>query len=801
MINSYGRPTGLTAEEVSQRVRDGMVNVMPDPTSRSLAAIVRANVLTLFNGIVLSGFMLLLFLGQWQDALFGLAAIGNALIGVIQEYRAKRSLDRLTIIHAATARVVRDGHNQEIPATGLVMDDLLLLGAGDQLPADAVVIGDGSLEVDESLLTGESAPVPKRSGDLLLSGSLVFAGSGSATLIRVGRETFANRLTADAKRFSLVTSEIRRGIDKVLGVVAWIVLPVTLLVLNSQFVQQDGWEAALASGDWRQSAVSTVASTIAMIPLGLVLLTSVAFAVGAVRLARQKVLIQELAAVEVLARVDVLCLDKTGTLTDGQMAFDAVHHLRDDAMDGWSEALEWFGANQPANATSRSVGEAFPLKREPYALASVPFDSARKWSSVTLEKSQGGSCTWVLGAPEVVLAGGHPGCSSARQRAERLISSGFRTMALSRSSLDTDGSQIRLPPDCEPVLLLTFRESMRQDAPRTLAYFREEGVAIKILSGDDPRTVGLLAGKLGLEDTGAIDASTLPEDRAVLERLIEEHSVFGRVSPKQKRELVLALQRRGHTIAMTGDGVNDTLALKVADLGIAMDSAAPATKAVARIVLLDGKFSRLPAVVAEGRRVINNMERVSMLFLSKTAYAVAISVFCGTLLLPFPFLPRQLSAVDGLTIGLPAFFLALLPNSRGYTSGFLRRSLSFAVPAGLATAAGVTALNYYVEATGNFSIDQARSASTMALTLIGSWILAVIARPLDARKTAVLVSMYIGTISVFSFPLLSDFFRLDWPPGNLLPVTLVVAVASSAAVEIAGRLRRRIPPGPKSGVP
>ncbi|WP_223932679.1 HAD-IC family P-type ATPase [Arthrobacter sp. StoSoilB5] len=801
MTNPYGPPAGLSAQEVSQRVRDGMVNVTPIPTSRSLPAIIRANVVTLFNGIVLSGFSLLLFLGQWQDALFGLAAIGNALIGVIQEYRAKRSLDRLTIIHAAAARVVRDGHDHEIPATGLVMDDLLLLGAGDQLPADAVVTGEGSLDVDESLLTGESAPVPKHSGDVLLAGSLVFAGAGSAQVIRVGQETFANRLTADAKRFSLVTSEIRGGIDKVLGVLAWIVLPVTLLVLNSQFVRQDGWAAALASGAWKQNAVSTVASTIAMIPLGLVLLTSVAFAVGAVRLARQKVLVQELAAVEVLARVDVLCLDKTGTLTDGQMAFDAVHHLRDDVQDGWSEALEWFGANQPANATSRSVGDAFPLKREPHALASVPFDSARKWSSVTLDNLQGGSCTWILGAPEVVLAGGSSGCRSARERAERLIASGFRTMALSRSSLATDGSEVPLPPDCEPVLLLTFRESIRRDAPRTLAYFREEGVAIKILSGDDPRTVGLLAGKLGLEDTNAIDAGTLPEDPAMLERLVEEHSVFGRVSPKQKKELVLALQRRGHTIAMTGDGVNDTLALKVADLGIAMDSAAPATKAVARIVLLDGQFSRLPAVVAEGRRVINNMERVSMLFLSKTAYAVVISLFCGTLLLPFPFLPRQLSAVDGLTIGLPAFFLALLPNSQGYARGFLRRSLSFAIPAGLATAVGITVLNYYIEATGSFSVDQARSASTLALALIGSWILAVIARPLDARKTAVIAAMYIGTVTVFTFPLLSDFFRLDWPPGDLLPVTIGVAVASSAAVEIAGRLRRKVPPSPNNRIP
>ncbi|MGO4587510.1 HAD-IC family P-type ATPase [Paenarthrobacter sp. 2TAF44] len=787
---------GLSEEEVSQRVRDGLVNDLSTPPSRSLLAIVRANVLTLFNGIVVAGFSLLLFLGQWRDALFGLAAIGNALIGVVQEYRAKRSLDRLTIVHGAMARVVREGNVQEIPAHDVVLDDLLLLCAGDQVPADAHIVGPGSLEVDESLLTGESAPVTKHRGDVLLAGSLVFTGSCHTRVFRVGHETFANRLAADAKRFSLVSSEIRTGINRVLRVLAWVVLPVTLLVLNSQLLQQGGWEAALASGAWAQSAVSTVASTIAMIPLGLVLMTSVAFAVGAVRLAGQKVLVQELAAVEVLARVDVLCLDKTGTLTDGRMAFDAVHQLRGEVQDGWRQALAWFGANEPANATSLSIGDAFPLKVQLTPLSSVPFDSTRKWSSVTLPNLQGDSSTWILGAPEVVFAGESPDCRLARQRAGELVLSGVRTMGMSRSSQCTEATESALPGDCEPVLVLTLRESIRWDAPRTLAYFREQDVTIKILSGDDPRTVGLLARKLGLENPDAIDASKLTGDPAALQDLVDAHSVFGRVSPEQKRELVLALQRRGHTVAMTGDGVNDTLALKVADLGIAMDSAAPATKAVARIVLLDGRFSRLPAVVAEGRRVINNMERVSMLFLSKTAYALVISLLCGALLLPFPFLPRQLSAIDGLTIGLPAFFLALLPNRHDYTRGFLRRSLAFSIPAGVAIAVGITALNFYVQATGRFSVDQARSASSMALALIGSWILAVIARPLNLRKAAVIAAMYLGTVIVFTFPPLSGFFRLEWPPGDLFLATFVVAVASSTAVEIAGRLRRSPPPRP-----
>jgi cation-transporting P-type ATPase E len=777
---------GLTQSEVALRIDRGLNNDAQIPASRSLRAIIQANVLTLFNGLVFTAFAMLLVLGQWQDALFGLAAVGNIIIGVVQEYRAKRALDRLAILHAAPATVIRDGSEQVIPGHDIVQDDLVVLSAGDQLWADAVLLGNGSLEMDESLLTGESEPVHKRSGEPLLSGSFVVSGSGFARVTTVGLGTFAQRMAAEAKRFSLVTSDIRAGINKVLKVIAWLVLPLSALVLNSQMMQHGGWSPALASGDWKQGVVPAVASTIAMIPLGLVLLTSVAFAVGAIRLAGLRVLVQELAAVEVLARVDVLCLDKTGTLTDGRMVFDAVHMLApEEECPDWRDALESFGTAKRTNATTQALGEAFPPRSVQHPFTSVPFDPARRWSSVTLSGGTGVPRTWLLGAPEVVL-GMADEAPEYRELANRLASSGLRTLALALAGgkdIDVTAS----PSGASPVLLVTFRESVRSDAASTLNYFRQQGVQIKIFSGDDPRTVGLLAGRLGLGGLPACDATNLPDAPKALASYVQDNAVFGRVGPQQKKELVQALQRKGHTVAMTGDGVNDIPALKVADLGIAMDSAAPATKAVARLVLLDGRFSRLPGIVAEGRRAINNMERVSMLFLSKTAYATILALACGILLQPYPFLPRQLSAVDGLTIGLPAFFLALLPSSRRYVPGFLGRSLSFAVPAGIITAAAILGVNTYASLTGGYSLLTSRSATTITLTIIGSWILAVTARPLNAAKALVLAGSYAGMAAVMGLGFLRDFFLLEWPPPDLLVVSVLTALAAVVAVELLGR--------------
>lgn len=802
---------GLNRHEVADRVERGLDNKVQDRSSRSLWEIFKANVLTLFNAIVGGSFLILLLLGRWQDALFGLAAAGNAVIGVVQEFRAKRSLDRLAILDAPQARVLRDGLPVEIPTAEVVRDDVLILRAGDQVTADAEVIESSGLETDESLLTGESDPVDKATGSEVLSGSLVVAGRGHARVVRVGAESFSSRITADARRFSLVQSEIRNSLNRVLRWIAWAILPVAVLVAAGEMQARGGWQSVTADGAWVPAVVGVIASVIAMVPLGLVLLTSVAFAVGGLRLAAHKVLIQELAAVEGLARVDVLCLDKTGTLTEGGLRFDAVHQLLPDPPPGWEHALGWFASEPEANATARSMELAFEDDGGFRSVSYVPFSSARKWSGATFDAGTGTTSTWVLGAPDVLLA---PGTATTEQpvgvhasagdapdtaaaalhQAADLAAGGLRTLLLAQASgLPRQGTDDgALPAAVRPVVLLTFREQPRAEAATTLEYFRAEGVTVKIISGDEPGTVAAIARRVGLQVPHGVDARTLPEDPAELAEVMEANTVFGRVSPHQKRDMVAALQRRGHTVAMTGDGVNDALALKTADLGIAVNSAAPATKAVARLVLLDGRFDRLPEVVAEGRRVIANIERVSSLFLSKTAYAVAIAATFALLQWPFPFLPRQLSFTDGLTIGIPAFFLALMPNARRYRSGFLRRSLWFSVPAGLIVTASLIAVTAASTTAGPVPrAEDLRSAAVLTLSIVGLWILSAVARPLNAGRLGVLAAMAAALVVLLGVPLAQDFFILGWPPQPLLLTALASGLGGGLLVELLAWLHRR----------
>jgi cation-transporting ATPase E len=782
--------TGLSGDQVRERVLAGQTNEVPGGSSRSLWQILRANVLTLFNAIVGAGFMLLLILGQWRDALFGFAALGNAVIGVVQEYRAKSLLDRLAVLESPGARVLRDGRIHNIAAAGVVRDDILVLHAGDQVTADATLLDCDGLEIDESLLTGESDPVTKQPGAEALSGSIVVAGQGKARVVRVGAESFASSLTAEAKRFSLVNSEIRNGINRVLGWISWALVPAMAIVINGQMAAQGGWEQALATGSWSAGIVGAVGSTIAMIPLGLVLLTSVAFAVGGIRLARQKVLIQELAAVEGLARVDVLCLDKTGTLTEGSITFDSLHRVGTEQPPGWEQALGWFGADSNANATARSLAPQFPADAALHPAAVAPFSSLRKWSAAAFSPGHPAAGTWFIGAPEIVLTGNGQASAQARSAALALASGGQRTLVLAHTPdvlpVDDD-TEVSLPPAPAPVVLLTFRERIRSDAAQTLAYFSRQGVALKIISGDAPATVAAVAREVGLDTDEGYDARNLPTDPLLLEQTLERHSVFGRVTPGQKKEMVMALKRLGHTVAMTGDGVNDVLALKEADLGIAMNSAAAATRAVARMVLLDGRFARLPSVLAEGRRVIANMERVSILFLSKTAYALALSLCFGSLLWSFPFLPRQLSATDGLTIGIPAFFLALMPNAHRSRPGFLKRSLSFAVPAGIVISAAVLAVNAYARISGGATSEAVRTASVLTLSLVAFSVLAEVSRPLSPLKVGVIGVMYAGLALVLTVPLLREFFMLEWPPPALTAAAAAAAAVGTAAVAFIAR--------------
>ncbi|MFK3679386.1 HAD-IC family P-type ATPase [Microbacterium sp. NPDC090218] len=787
--------TGLTRAEVAERVASGNTNAFAADTSRSAWSIVRANVFTLFNGIVFACFLVLFLVGRWQDALFGLAAFANAIIGCVQEFRAKSALDRLALMNAPRALVLRDGAQAEIAPTDVVLDDMLVLRAGEQVPADAAILTARGLQIDESMLTGESDPVEKQPGDEALSGAVVVAGEGTARATRVGADSYANHFAGEAKRFSLVSSELRSSVNRVLKWVSWVIGPVGLLVLNAQIIVTGGYATVFSSGAWVQAVVNTIAALTAMIPLGLVLMTSIAFAVGASRLARRQVLVNELPAVEGLARVDVVCLDKTGTLTVGEIAFDEAHRL-----DGLTEvsaeaaeaALAWYAASPDANATARSMRTAYPVTSPLATEEYIPFSSARKWSAVSFAEVPG---TWVMGAPEMVF--GDAATSTATElgrTVNRLAETGRRTLVLGHSAAvlsERDIDAERLPDHLTAMIVLTFREQVRPDAAQTLEYFARQEVGIRIISGDNPRTVAAIAREVGVDVAEGFDARRLPEDDAELADVLDRHTVFGRVTPEQKKRMVTALQSHGHTVAMTGDGVNDALAIKAADIGIAMNSGSPATKAVARLVLLDGQFSHLPDVVAEGRQVIANIERVSMLFLNKTVYATLLAIIFGVFVLEFPFLPRQLSITDGLTIGIPAFFLALMPNAARYMPGFLRRSLSFAIPSGIVVALGLTWYTFVARGLGVHE-EQLRTGATVILAVVGIWVLAVLARPLNRFKVVVVGAMFVLLIAVFTIPLARQFFVLVDPGEDLTIALTGITIVMVAAIEIVRLLHRRL---------
>ena len=766
-------PAGLTSAQVAEQRSRGLANAGGERTSRPVAEILRANIVTRFNFILGVLLAVILVAGQPQDALFGIVLVANAVIGIAQELRAKRTLDRLAVLSAPRVRVIRDGAPQEVAVADLVAGDLVDLRAGDQLVADGVVRASASLEADESLLTGESEPVGKRAGDRLLSGSFVVAGSGGYQATDVGADAYARKLAAEARRFTLVHSELMDGINRILRYVTWAIGPVAVLLAVS------GWRAHGSAG---QVASGTVAALVGMVPQGLVLLTSVAFGVAAVTLARRRVLVQQLPAVEGLARVDVVCLDKTGTLTDGAIAFDSLIRLDDQAPA--EAALGALADDENRNATLAAVGQAFPPP-EWARQAAVPFSSARKWSAASFA----GHGTWVLGAPEMVL----PGAQEQLSQAAGLAASGRRVLVLARTAGPLDGES--LPRGLRAAAFVLLAERLRPDAAQTIAYFAAQGVALKVISGDSPLTVSAVAVRAGLPGASRpVDARDLPEDPGALGRLLEERSVFGRVTPQQKQAMVTALQARGHTVAMTGDGVNDVLALKLADIGIAMGSGAPATRAVAELVLLDSRFATLPGVVAEGRRVTANIERVANLFITKTVWATLLAVAVGVTLLPYPFLPRHLTIIDSLAIGIPSFFLALAPNIRRYVPGFTGRVLRFAVPAGSIIAAAAFAAYALARAQG-LPLVQQRTAATLVTLFLSLCVLVLLAAPLTWRRIVLVGSVLAGFAVLFPLSAVRRFYELQLPRSGFA-TTLAVAALGAAALAGFWVLSRRRGRGP-----
>ncbi len=774
-VGSQIEHTGLSAAEVADRVARGLVNDVPEAPTRTYGQIVRANVVTRFNLLLGSLLAVILAVGPIQDALFGIVLVANTLLGIIQEVRAKWTLERLELVNAPRATVLRDHEQRQIEVGEVVLDDLLEVGPGDQVVVDGKVLDSTGLEVDESMLTGESEPVGKSPGEEILSGSFVVAGGGSYRATRVGGDAQAARLAERARRFTLARSELRAGIDRIITMVTWVLIPTAALLFASQLITQHQ--------DLRSGLRGAVAGSVAMVPEGLVLLTSVTFAVSVVRLGRRQVLVQELAAVETLARVDVLCFDKTGTITAGDLAVQDLVPLGDRPAGAGAVALGAIAAADPnPNATLRAIAATYPAPDGWEATKVVPFSSARKWSAASFD----GHGHFVLGAPEVLLAAGGGTDRELLRRTEAIAVEGRRVVLLAAAPEPVANGE--LPGGLEPAAFVVLGDRVHADAAPTIAYFRDQGVRTKVLSGDHPRTVATVARQVGIPGSDEpIDARSLPTDPAALADLLERGSVFGRVVPDQKQAMVAALHTRGHVVAMTGDGVNDVLALKDADLGIAMGNGSPASRAVAQLVLLSNRFATLPDVVAEGRRVIANIERVAKLFVTKTVYATALAVAVGIARLPFPFLPRQLTLVGSLTIGIPGFFLALEPNLRRARPDLVRRVLAFAVPAGL-VAAGATLIAYWLaHRSPSVPLDQARTTATITLTGAGLEVLWSLSRPLNALRVTILASMVGALVGVLTIPWLREQFALALPPASVLIGVAILLAVVGAAIEIVHR--------------
>ncbi|MFK0045171.1 HAD-IC family P-type ATPase [Streptomyces sp. NPDC090741] len=778
------KPAGLTTAEVAERVARGAVNDVPVRSSRSTADIVRANVFTRFNAIIGVLWVVMLIVAPFQDSLFGYVIIANTGIGIIQEMRAKKTLDGLAVIGEAKPSVRRDGRTAEISTSEIVLDDVIELGPGDKVVVDGSVGEAEGLEIDESLLTGEADPVLKKRGDPVMSGSFVVAGGGAFTATKVGREAYAAQLAEEATRFTLVHSELRSGISTILKYVTWMMIPTSIGLIISQLVVKDN--------NLKDAIARTVGGIVPMIPEGLVLLTSVAFAIGVIRLGRQQCLVQELPAIEGLARVDVVCLDKTGTLTEGGMDVTELRPLGGAEPAYVKRVLGALGESDPRpNASLQAIIDAYPDSAEWRCTESLPFSSARKYSGASFSEGDGENNTWLLGAPDVLLPAGDPALDEINDLNEQ----GLRVLLLARAARELDDPAVGA--GVKPTALIVLEQRLRPDAADTLRYFEDQKVHAKVISGDNAVSVGAVAGKLGLPGAeNTVDARRLPAEQAEMAKVLDENAVFGRVTPQQKRDMVGALQSNGHTVAMTGDGVNDVLALKDADIGVSMGSGSEATRAVAQIVLLNNSFSTLPSVVAEGRRVIGNITRVATLFLTKTVYSVLLAILVVCFQVEYPFLPRHLTLLSTLTIGIPAFFLALAPNKERAKPHFVKRVMRYAIPGGViaAVATFVTYIFARHHYTGPEALQAETSAATLTLFLTSMWVLVIIARPYTWWRVALVGAMGGAFLIVLVVPWLQDFFELKLV-GTELPWTAVaIAAAASALIEFTFRwVNRRFP--------
>ncbi|EMU52116.1 MULTISPECIES: cation-translocating P-type ATPase [Clostridium] len=760
--------TGLNDEQVNIRIKEGKVNYVPKAPARTFGQILRANLFTSFNAINVVLAVIIILAGSPKNAIFVGVILVNTLIGVAQELRAKDILEKLSVISMAQAKVLRNGEINEIPIDNIVLDDVLYLETGMQVLADAEVIENNGLEVDESMLTGESDAIGKREGDALLSGSFIVAGECYARVNKVGKETYSSSLAEEAKQFKITNSELQSAINKIFKVLLWIIIPLTILLTVTQLRVPDA--------TWQSAAIGTVSGIIGMIPEGLVLLTSATFIVSIIKLSKFDTLVQELCATEVLARVDVLCLDKTGTLTQGDLKLSEIKVIGDTDKLEVDRALAALVHNLPSkNPTQKAILDKYKeYDQNLKCIDKIPFSSKRKWGGLTFEGDLG---SWILGAPEVILGKEYV---FIKNIVEEEAKKGKRVLLLAKFH----GEELSdsLLGKIESVALLLIEDIIREAAPDVLDYFNKQGVEVKIISGDSPVTVSEVARRAGVQSWNKyVDARELPEDDNEFKNLVKDTTVFGRVTPHQKKKIVTALQEMDHTVAMTGDGVNDVLALKASDCGIAMANGSDATKAVAQLVLMKSDFSALPKVLEEGRKQINNLERVSELFLSKTIYSILLAFVCSVMFLPYPILPIQLSLVGSCAIGIPAFFLAMLPSTGGVKKGFLTRVITVSIPNGIILA-GFTVGTFLISLALGVGMQQSRTLALLMFAGISMVILFRVAKPLTNFKAVLCLSMFGIMILAFITPIGRYIFSLTTIKLRYWAISLAVIVLSGPLI-------------------
>ena len=805
--------TGLTDEQVKERIEAGQINADENPNTRTYKQIVRENTLTFFNFLNLVLLVLVLMVGSIKNAFFVCIIIINTLIGIAQEIRAKKTIDKLAILTAKKSIVIREGKKWTVPTEELVLDDLVCLKTGDQVPADAKIL-EGSLEVNESLLTGESDNLPKNQGDQLFSGSFVTAGEACCQIIHVGKDNYASQITSEAKEFKRHNSELRNSLNAILKVISIIIVPIGALLFYKQYY--------MVGVSFRDSIVSMVAGVLGMIPEGLVLLTSVALTLGALVLANKKTLVQELYCIETLARVDTLCLDKTGTITEGSMCVERVEpctwktfqtedqeettsSLEEKKDEVSEEILKEEGAEQKEepvdqdalgieeieeimcsmmnelhdeNATANALRKRFPAKASMKCHHVIPFSSDRKYSGAVFQEEG----TYLMGAAQFLFPEEN---QKIADYVQKYAEEGLRVLVLAKSPELSEGAE--LPKDLKPIALLLITDVIRQEAPDTLKFFDSQEVDLKVISGDDPVTVAAIARRAGLKNADKyVDATTLKTEEDI-ENAVAEYSVFGRVTPQQKKEMVQALKSQGHTVAMTGDGVNDVLALKEADCSIAMAQGSDAAKNIANVVLLDSNFASMPHIVNQGRRVVNNIRTAASMFLIKTMFSVMLSLLTICFGNAYPFEPIQMSLISACAVGIPTFLLAQENNYDKIDHTFLRHVFLNAFPAAITISACVFSIMLVCQ-----NVYRSNDMLNTACVLVTGWnymaALKTVYAPLNRYRKVIIYGMqFIFFAAAVIFQKLLSLGSLDF--GMIILVFILMTFAPVLIDVITGWIR------------